>query len=87
MTEHPTAAWTAQLMIEAFPHDTAPKWLLRDRDAIDGGAFRRRVAGIGIGEVVSRPSSPWQNPYAERADRMHSAGVVNAGRKSDRSAG
>ena len=66
VTEHPTAAWTAQQMIEAFPDDTAPRWLLRDRDAIYGGAFRRRVAGMGIGEVVSRPSSPWQNPYAER---------------------
>src|SRR5438093_3520271 len=53
-------------MIEAFPDDTAPRWLLRDRDAIYGDMFRRRVAGMGIGEVVCRPSSPWQNPYAER---------------------
>jgi putative transposase len=66
VTEHPTAAWTAQQMIEAFPDDTAPRWLLRDRDAIYGDAFRRRVAGMGIGEVLSSPSSPWQNPYAER---------------------
>jgi putative transposase len=66
ITEHPTAAWTAQQMIEAFPVDTAPRWLLRDRDAIYGDVFRRRVAGMGIGEVVSSPSSPWQNPYAER---------------------
>ena len=66
VTEHPTAAWTAQQMIEAFPDDTAPRWLLRDRDAIYGDVFRRRVAGMGITEVVSAPSSPWQNPYAER---------------------
>jgi putative transposase len=66
VTEHPTVIWTAQQMIEAFPDDTAPRWLLRDRDAIYGDAFRRRVAGIGIGEVISSPSSPWQNPYAER---------------------
>jgi len=66
ITEHPTAAWTAQQMIEAFPDDTAPRWLLRDRDAIYGDMFRRRVAGMGIGEVVCSPSSPWQNPYAER---------------------
>ena len=39
---------------------------MRDRDAIDGDVFRRRVAGMGITEVVSAPSSPWQNPYAER---------------------
>jgi putative transposase len=66
ITEHPTAMWTAQQMIEAFPDDTAPRWLLRDRDAIYGDVFRRRVASLGIGEVVSSPSSPWQNPYAER---------------------
>jgi putative transposase len=63
ITDHPTAVWTAQQMIEAFPEDTAPRWLLRDRDAIYGDVFRRRVASMGIGEVVS---SPWQNPYAER---------------------
>ena len=66
VTEHPTAAWTAQQVIDAFPHDTAPRWLLRDRDAIYGEAFRRRIAGMGIGEVLSSPSSPWQNPYVER---------------------
>jgi putative transposase len=53
-------------MIEAFPDDTAPRWLLRDRDAVYGDAFRRRVAGVGMNEVMSSPSSPWQNPYAER---------------------
>ena len=66
ITEHPTAAWRAQRLIEVFPDDTAPRWLLRDRDAIYGEVFRRRVAGMGIAEVVSSPLSPWQNPYAER---------------------
>jgi putative transposase len=66
ITEHPTAAWTAQQIIEAFPDDTAPRWLVRDRDAIYSDVFRRLVAGMGISEVVSAPSSPWQNPYAER---------------------
>ena len=66
ITDHPTAAWTAQQVIEAFPDDTAPRWLLRDRDTIYSDAFRRRVAGMGISEVVCAPSSPWQNPYAER---------------------
>ena len=66
ITDHPTAAWTAQQIIETFPDDTAPRWLVRDRDAIYNDVFRRRVAGMGITEVVSAPSSPWQNPYAER---------------------
>ena len=66
ITEHPTAVWTGQQIIEAFPDDSAPRWLLRDRDAIYGDVFRHRVAGMGITEVLSSPSSPWQNPYAER---------------------
>jgi hypothetical protein len=40
--------------------------LRRDRDAIYGNAFRRRIAGPGISEVLWSPFSPWQNPYAER---------------------
>jgi putative transposase len=66
ITEHPTAAWTAQQIVEAFPDDSAPRWLLRDRDAIYGEAFRHRVATMGIREVLSAPASPWQNPYVER---------------------
>jgi putative transposase len=53
-------------IIEAFPNDTAPRWLLRDRDANYGDVFRRRVAGMDITEIITSPSSPWQNPYAER---------------------
>src|SRR5437870_11102129 len=63
VTEHPTAEWTAQQVIDAFPDDTAPRWALRDRDAVYDDIFRRRMAGIGISEVISSPSSPWQNPY------------------------
>jgi len=66
ITDHPTAAWTAQQIIEAFPDETAPRWLLRDRDAIYSDVFRHRVAGMGITEVVAAPFSPWQNPFAER---------------------
>jgi putative transposase len=66
ITEHPTAEWTAQQIIEAFPEDTAPRYLIRDRDGVYGSYFRRRVKGMGIQEVLSAPRSPWQNPFAER---------------------
>ena len=66
ITEHPTAEWTAQQVVDAFPDDTAPTWLHRDRDRVYGESFRRRVAGMGIAEVISAPASLWQNPYAER---------------------
>lgn len=68
VTEHPTAAWAAQQVVEAFPWDTAPKYLLRDRDKVYGEWFRRRVNGIGIEEILIAPHSPWQNPYSERLD-------------------
>lgn len=66
VTSDPTAAWTARQMVEAFPYDTAPRYLLRDRDSIFGAAFRSRLRGMGIEEVLTAPRSPWQNPYAER---------------------
>ena len=65
VTEQPTAAWTAQQVVDTFP-DEAPAYLLRDRDRIYGNAFRQRVRGMGIREVLAAPSSPWQNPFAER---------------------
>jgi putative transposase len=47
MTEHPTAQWTAQQLTEAFPFDTAPRYLLRDRDAIYGEQVQRRIRSLG----------------------------------------
>jgi transposase InsO family protein len=66
VTEHPTAQWTAQQIIEAFPWDTAPKYLLRDRDGIYGSQFRKRVKSMGTEEVLTAPRSPWQNAFVER---------------------
>ena len=66
VTEHPTAHWTAQQLVNAFPDDSAPSYLLRDRDRVYGEQFRRRVHGMGIEEVLTAPQSPWQNPFAER---------------------
>ena len=66
VTEHPTAQWTAQQLGEAFPWETAPKYLLRDRDAVYGERFQRRGATLGINQVLTAPRSLWQNAYAER---------------------
>jgi putative transposase len=66
VTEHPTAAWAAQQLVNTFPDDSAPSYLLHDRDRIYGHAFRQRVKGMGIREVLTAPQSPWQNPFAER---------------------
>jgi putative transposase len=66
VTESPSAAWTGQQVVEAFPWDTAPRYLLRDRDGKFGEDFTRRVASLDIEQVLTSPRSPWQNPYVER---------------------
>jgi transposase InsO family protein len=66
VTEHPTAQWTAQQLTEAFPFDTAPRYLLRDGDGSYGHKVQRRIRSLGINDVVTAPASPWQNPYVER---------------------
>ena len=66
VTEHPTAAWTAQQIVDAFPDESAPAYLIRDRDRVYGQPFRHRVKGMGIEEALTAPQSPWQNPFVER---------------------
>ena len=66
ITANPTAQWTAQQVVEAFPENSVPKYLMRDRDSIYGSFFRNRVKNMGINEVISAPKSPWQNPFVER---------------------
>ena len=66
VTQNPTQAWLAQQITEAFPWDTAPRYLLRDRDTSYGFCFQNRVRAMGIEEVLTAPRSPWQNPYVER---------------------
>jgi putative transposase len=66
VTEHPTARWTAQQIVDAFPNDSARSYLLRDRDQVYGEQFRHRMKGMRIEEVLTAPHSPWQNPFAER---------------------
>ena len=66
VTQHPSADWLSRQVTEAFPWDTAPRFLLRDRDASYGAAFSKRIDAMGIAEVLTAPRSPWQNPYVER---------------------
>ncbi len=66
VTAHPTAEWTAQQLREAFPWDSAPRYLLRDRDQIFGKDFVDQVKAMGIKQVLSAPRSPWQRAYIER---------------------
>ena len=56
--DHPTAAWTVQQLVESFPEETAPTYLLRDRDAIYGAVFAQRIKRMGIHEVLIAPRAP-----------------------------
>jgi len=66
VTDHPTSLWASQQIREAFPWDTAPGYLIRDRDGSYGSVFHCRLQAMGVEEVLIAPRSPWQNAYAER---------------------
>ena len=66
VTTHPTAEWVARRISEAFPWDSAPRYLVRDRDRSYGEVFQRRVQTMGIRDRPIAPRSPWQNAYVER---------------------
>jgi len=66
VTSSPSAAWAANQIVQAFPWESAPRYLLRDRDGIYGSYFRHRVRNLGTKEVIIARRSPWQNPYVER---------------------
>jgi transposase InsO family protein len=65
-TAHPTAEWIARQITEAFPWETAPRYLIRDQDGVYGTTVRRRLTAMGIRDRPIARGSPWQNGYAER---------------------
>ena len=66
VTSNPSAAWTANQIVQAFPWESAPRYLLRDRDGVYGHLFRHRARNLDIEEVIIARRYPWQNRYAER---------------------
>jgi putative transposase len=66
VTEHPTASWVWRQLIEATPWNTAPRFLIRDRDRSFGGDFVTRARGIGIETVLTPIRSPKANAICER---------------------
>jgi transposase InsO family protein len=67
VTNSPTADWIARQITEAFPWDSAPRYLIRDRDRVFGSVVtQRRLRAMGIRDKPIAPRSPWQNGYAER---------------------
>jgi transposase InsO family protein len=67
VTAHPTAEWISHQLTEAYGWKVAPRYIIRDRDAVYGDVFIRRLRAMGIRDRPTAPRSPWQNGYCERA--------------------
>src|SRR6266480_2301735 len=65
-TAHPTAEWITRQLAEAYGWKEAPQYVVRDRDAVYGDIFIRRLRAMGIRDRPTAARSPWQNGYAER---------------------
>jgi len=66
VTSHPTAEWIARQINGAFPWTEAPRYLIRDHDAVYGQVVTRRLKSMGIRDRPTASRSPWQNGYVER---------------------
>jgi transposase InsO family protein len=67
VTAHPTAEWISNQLTEAYGWKVAPQYIIRDRDAVYGDVFIRRLRAMSIRDRPTAPRSPWQNGYCERA--------------------
>jgi len=63
VTTNPAADWTSLQLIQAFPFDSAPQFLIRDRDGIYGNQVVDTLKILGINQVITSRRSPWQNGY------------------------
>ena len=83
VTEHPTGAWTAQQIVEAFADRDAARYLLRDRDSRYSAEVRLRIKSLGMEEILIAPQKPlaesirrathWLDPKGLPQPLRHSA--------------
>jgi putative transposase len=66
VTKHPTSRWIVQQLREAFPFESAPGFLIFDRDAKYGLEIPTAVRSLKMSPVRTSFESPWQNGVAER---------------------
>jgi transposase len=84
VTDQPTAAWAAQQIVHAFPNETGPAYLLRDRDAIYGADFQRRVERMGIRQVVITPRVSLAESLRRACHRLDSPRMPRARHRTER---
>src|SRR6266851_871231 len=66
ITRHPTSLWVVQQLREAFPYESAPQFLIFDRDAKYGTEIPAAIRSMKIKRIRISFESPWQNGVAER---------------------
>jgi transposase InsO family protein len=66
VTRQPTSAWVVQQLREAFPYDSAPRYLIFDRGASFNDDVVDTIKSFGIQPKRTSFQSPWQNGIAER---------------------
>ncbi len=85
VTEHPTSAWVAQQIVEAFADHETPRYLIRDRDGVYGNEAWSRLKSMGIGEVLTAPQKPLAERLRRAIDRIDTTGVFGPLHYSERS--
>jgi hypothetical protein len=76
VTRHPTAAWLARQITEAFPWASAPAYLVRDNDRAYGHVFTSRVTAMGIRDRPISPGSPWQTDVIDKRFSWLSSAIL-----------
>jgi transposase InsO family protein len=66
LTKHPTSDWVSQQLREAFPYDSAPRYLIFDQDATFSAEVGETAKAVGVKPVRTSFKSPWQNGVAGR---------------------
>ncbi len=66
VTAHPTSPWVVQQLREAFPEESAPRFLIYDNDSIFSERVTESIKNLGIEPQRTAFRSPWQNGIAER---------------------
>ena len=85
VTEHPTSAWVAQQIVEAFADRETPRYLIRDRDGVYGTEVPRRLKSMGIAEVLTAASKPLAERLRRALDRIDTTGVFESFHHSEQS--
>ena len=76
VTDHPTAAWTSQQIVEAFAEHETSRYLLWDREGVYGSDVQSRIASLQIEEILTAPPQPLAESITPSGSSARSAESV-----------